>query len=259
MVLFTPGETAAGRYGAYLTNVTVIGRYAQEIKGAVLMVEHRFYGDSSPYTELNSETLQLLTLDQSIKDFVRIAQTIKLPFDPTGSSVASKAPWVMSGGSYSGALAAWTFSMAPGTFWAYHASSAPVEAIEDYVSASLPLKISYTNRPQWQYFVPVQKGMPKNCSSDINLVINYMDKVWEKGTEDEKYALKEMFGLEAIKNPDDVMAMLEWGPWQWQGNSFYTGYSAFYQFCDKIEVGCFLPKTALWLLILRRTLLPERQ
>lgn len=41
----------------------------------------------------------------------------------------------MSGGSYSGALAAWTESTAPGTFWAYHASSAPVEAIYDYVSA----------------------------------------------------------------------------------------------------------------------------
>jgi hypothetical protein len=42
-------------------------------------------------------------------------------------------PWVMSGGSYSGALAAWTASIAPGTFWAYHASSAPVQAIYDFV------------------------------------------------------------------------------------------------------------------------------
>jgi hypothetical protein len=42
-------------------------------------------------------------------------------------------PWVLTGGSYSGALAAWTESIAPGTFWAYHASSAPVEAIYDFV------------------------------------------------------------------------------------------------------------------------------
>lgn len=39
----------------------------------------------------------------------------------------------MTGGSYSGALAAWTASIAPGTFWAYHASSAPVQAIYDFV------------------------------------------------------------------------------------------------------------------------------
>lgn len=43
-------------------------------------------------------------------------------------------PWVFSGGSYSGALAAWVESTSPGTFWAYHASSAPVQAIYDYVS-----------------------------------------------------------------------------------------------------------------------------
>lgn len=134
IVLFTPGETAAGRYGAYLTNATIPGRYAQEIKGAVLMVEHRYYGDSSPYLELNAETLQLLTIHQAILDFVHIAKTIKLPFDPTASSNAGVAPWVFTGGSYSGNLAAWTYSMAKGTFWAYHASSAPVEAIDDYVS-----------------------------------------------------------------------------------------------------------------------------
>ena len=58
------------------------------------------------------------------------------------------------GGSYSGALSAWTESVAPGTFWAYLASSAPVEAISNY----------------WAYFLPVQEGMPKNCSKDVNLV-----------------------------------------------------------------------------------------
>jgi hypothetical protein len=88
-----------------------------------------------------------------------------------------------SGGSYSGVLAAWTKSTAPGVFWAYHASSAPVEAIVDY----------------WQYFVPVQEGMPKNCSTDISLVIAHIDSVFETGTEDEKCALKDMFGLDGLE------------------------------------------------------------
>lgn len=42
----------------------------------------------------------------------------------------------MVGGSYSGALTAWTESVAPGTFWAYHATSAPVEAIYDFVGVT---------------------------------------------------------------------------------------------------------------------------
>jgi hypothetical protein len=99
------------------------------------MVPDRFWGDSSPYEDLTAETLQQLTLKNAIADWINIAKTIDLPFDTDHSSNADKAPWIFSGGSYSGALSAWTESTAPGTFWAYHASSAPVEAIYDYVSA----------------------------------------------------------------------------------------------------------------------------
>jgi hypothetical protein len=42
-VFFTPGEIAAAAYGAYLTNATVTGLFAQEIKGAVVMIEREQY------------------------------------------------------------------------------------------------------------------------------------------------------------------------------------------------------------------------
>ncbi|KAH8817396.1 peptidase S28 [Xylogone sp. PMI_703] len=219
IVMFTPGEISAAGYGAYLTNQTITGLYAQEIKGAVVMVEHRYWGSSSPYDNLTTENLQLLTLKQAIADFVNVAKTIDLPFDTDHSSNADKAPWVFSGGSYSGALAAWTESTSPGTFWAYHASSAPVEAISDY----------------WQYFAPVQEGMPVNCSKDLTRVIDYIDDVFQHGTAEEQYELKAKFGLEALEHNADFGAAIENGPWLWQSNSFYTGYSGFYQFCDAIE------------------------
>lgn len=41
IILFTPGETAADGYGGYLTNTTLTGKMAQELKGAVVMVERR--------------------------------------------------------------------------------------------------------------------------------------------------------------------------------------------------------------------------
>ena len=41
--MFTPGEISAANYGAYLTNVTITGLYAQEIKGAVVMVERTWF------------------------------------------------------------------------------------------------------------------------------------------------------------------------------------------------------------------------
>ncbi len=42
VVLFTPGEAAAAPYTGYLTNSTLTGLYAQEIKGAVVMIEREF-------------------------------------------------------------------------------------------------------------------------------------------------------------------------------------------------------------------------
>lgn len=62
-----------------------------------------------------------------------------------------------------------------------------------------------------------------------------MDKVFLGNNETAKVELKTMFGLAELEHYDDVMAVLENGPWLWQGNSFYTGYSGFFQFCDQIE------------------------
>ncbi|KAJ5174589.1 uncharacterized protein N7482_000466 [Penicillium canariense] len=219
VVLFTPGEVAADQYTGYLTNRTITGLYAQEIKGAVVMIEHRYWGGSSPYEELTAESLQYLTLANSISDLTYFAENVKLPFDNSSSSNAQNAPWVLSGGSYSGALSAWTESTSPGTFWAYHASSAPVEAIFDY----------------WQYFAPVQEGMPKNCSRDISRVVDYIDGINKHGNEKKLQQLKEMFGLGDIEHFDDFASALESGPWLWQSNAFYTGYSGFYEFCDYVE------------------------
>ena len=65
---------------------------------------------------------------------VNFARHVNLTFDPTGRSNADKAPWIFVGGSYAGSLVAWTDIVAPGTFWAYHSSSAPLQAITDFVS-----------------------------------------------------------------------------------------------------------------------------
>ncbi|TVY71366.1 putative extracellular serine carboxypeptidase [Lachnellula suecica] len=219
IVLFTPGEDAADGYTGYVTNKTLPGAYGQAIEGAVIMLEHRYWGTSSPYDYLDTEALQLLNLDQAISDLLYFANTVDLPFDTNHSSNAQNAPWVMTGGSCSGALSAWTASLQPGTFWAYHASSAPVQAIDDF----------------WQYFYPIQQGMPQNCSSDVTLVIDHIDSVLTNGTGDEICALKKSFGLDALEHNDDFASALQNGLWAWQSNEFYTGYSNFYQFCDAVE------------------------
>lgn len=117
VVFFTPGEVAAEGYQVYLSTNTTPGVIAQQLGAAAVVVEHRYWGESSPFADLTTESLKYLTLNQSIADFINFAENVELPFDTDGSSVASKAPWIFSGGSYSGALAAWTEASSPGTFW----------------------------------------------------------------------------------------------------------------------------------------------
>ncbi|EFX01073.1 serine-type peptidase [Grosmannia clavigera kw1407] len=219
VVFFTPGEEPATNYTGYLTNRTITGQFAQAIGGAVVMLEHRYWGESSPFDDLTTKNMRFLTLANSIADVTHFARTVELPFDTNGTSNAPTAPWVMSGGSYGGALAAYIEHVDPGTFWAYHASSAPVQVIEDF----------------WQYFEPVIQGLPQNCSADLQLVIPHIDDVLANGTTAEIQALKDKFGLGTIEHSDDFVVALENGPWDWQESGFDADYSPVYEFCDYVE------------------------
>lgn len=139
---------------------------AQELGAAQILIEHRYWGSSSPFDDLTTENLQYLTLENSILDMTNFANNVELPWATQWAKTnADAVPWVLIGGSYPGALAAWVEHVAPGTFWAYLASSAVVEAIEDF----------------WQYWEPVRLGMPSNCSSDVSAVIDFMDYVLVNG------------------------------------------------------------------------------
>ena len=116
-------------YSGYVTNATLNGVVAQATKGATVMIEHRFFGQSNPYPDLSEESFRVHTLEQAIDgeiffliyefiylvvinniDLVYFAKTVTLPM-PGGDSVgADKAPWLLFGGSYSGALTSWVMN-----------------------------------------------------------------------------------------------------------------------------------------------------
>lgn len=185
--LISPGEQSGDGFNrTWLTSQRLSGLMAKETGGAIVILEHRYWGESSPYTNLTEENLKYLTLENALKDHIHFAKTFVPPFDKSGNSSADKAPWIFVGGSYSGALAGWLAAKEPGTFWAYYSSSGVVEAIGDF----------------WQYFVPVQEATPKNCSSDVGLVIDYVDYVLTHGSKKKKQALKAKFGLKELNDAD---------------------------------------------------------
>lgn len=186
----TPGTALNDILCSYATTARTTGIIAQEIGAAVIVLEHRYWGFSSPFQELTTKNMQYQTLRNAIADLNYFALTAKLPFDTKGTTNADKAPWVLVGGSYSGALTAWTEATTkPSVMWAYYASSAVVETMGNY----------------WSYFLTETENMPQNCSSDISLVIDYLDNIGETGSTDEQDAAKEKFGLGGVAHYDDFM------------------------------------------------------
>ncbi|OBZ65442.1 putative serine protease K12H4.7 [Grifola frondosa] len=221
IILSTPGEVAADAYYTYLTNSTINGQIAQQLSGSTIVLEHRFFGESNPHSDLSVTSLRVHTIQQAIDDFEYFANNVQLPM-PNGNAVApGKAPWILIGGSYAGALTAYTMVNKPGLFEAGYASSAVVQAMVDY----------------WGYFEPIMQHMPANCSADVQAVIAQVDSVLNSGNTNSINSLKEMFGVSNLSHLDDFAAVLRNNLFDWQSLQPTSGPGgAFYQFCDALEV-----------------------
>ncbi|KAG6896631.1 hypothetical protein C0992_007037 [Termitomyces sp. T32_za158] len=202
IILMTPGEGNADGYYGYLTNRTINGLIAQQQNASTVVLEHRFYGLSNPKPDLSVESLRLHTIQQAAEDLAYFAKTVKLPM-PGGDQVTpDKAPWILIGGSYSGALTSWTM-------------------VRDF----------------WEYFEPVRLHMPANCSADVQAVIAHVDNTFTGKNTSAIQALKETFGLGNMTHLDDVAGALRNNLWDWQSLQPTTGPGGqFYQFCDALEV-----------------------
>jgi hypothetical protein len=83
----------------------------------------------------------------------------------------------------------------PGLFHIGYATSAVVQAITDF----------------WQYFDPIRRHMPSNCSSDVQAVIAHIDDVFTHSDPNspEVRAIKSNFGLANVTHLDDVAGACE--------------------------------------------------
>ncbi|KIM46447.1 hypothetical protein M413DRAFT_314906 [Hebeloma cylindrosporum] len=221
VILMTPGETNAEGFSGYLTNRTINGLIAQQQNGTTIVLEHRFYGLSNPLPDLSVASLRVHTIQQAINDLEYFAKNVNLPMPGGDSITPDKAPWILIGGSYSGALTSWTMVNKPGLFFAGYASSGVVEAILNF----------------WQYFEPIRLNMPSNCSADVQAVISHIDTTFRGKNTTAIQTIKENFGLGAMSHLDDVAGALRNNLWDWQSLQITSGAgSQFYRFCDALEV-----------------------
>ncbi|KAF2665665.1 hypothetical protein BT63DRAFT_71662 [Microthyrium microscopicum] len=189
---------------------------AEKLGAAIVLLEHRYFGQSVPVSNLSDANMRFNTPQNSVADNVYFARNAVLAFDPNGSSVATKAPWVFIGGSLPGAIAAWTEKVSPGTFWSYWASSATSQGMS---SSTYTLPI-------------IEHGMPRNCSNDVAKVVAEIDRIGTSGTELEKQELKKSFGLSLLTHYDDFAAAVFRAIPDFQSG---RDLSEFFAFCDIIE------------------------
>lgn len=187
-------------FTGYLTNATINGVIAQALDGATIILEHRFFGESNPYPDLSVKSLQVHTIEQAIEDLEYFARNVHLPM-PGGDNVApGKAPWILVGGSYPGALVSWAMRRLASplclsiavllTSWLGNpAFSSQVTLLR--VSQSIGLSHCrpylfvpkgvctdvFVRRHFWRYYEPIREHMPKNCSADVQAVVAHVDAV----------------------------------------------------------------------------------
>ena len=107
----------------YLNNTGLMWESAQEFGALLVFAEHRYYGESRPYsgTELR-HNMQYLTAEQAMADYAELLRELKSELHAEDSAV------IGFGGSYGGMLAAWMRMKYPHVLAGSVAASAPIWA-----------------------------------------------------------------------------------------------------------------------------------
>lgn len=157
---------------------------AKALHAIVVILEHRYYGDSQPFAEMTAENLKYLTYEQALEDFatfqMHASQTLEL-----------KGKWIFVGGSYSGALSA------------YYRLKHP-ELVVGALSSSGVVK---TEALLENYDLFVAKGLGPKClhavqsaTHQVELNLNHPEKL---------LAIKKLFRSEEVRDPVDFLTVLQ--------------------------------------------------
>ncbi len=103
---------------------------AEQTHGLILIVEHRFYGESMPFgaDSLSLSNMKYLTVEQALRDLSYFIQVV----EAKQMYNVKNNPWITVGGSYPGAMSAWFRYKYPHLTAGSIASSAVVQAIENF-------------------------------------------------------------------------------------------------------------------------------
>uniref|UniRef100_W8BKV3 Thymus-specific serine protease n=5 Tax=Ceratitis capitata TaxID=7213 RepID=W8BKV3_CERCA len=111
--------------------------FAEHFGALCFHLEHRFYGKSQPRSDLSYENLKYLSSKQALADVANFIESMNQKY-----SLSCKQKWIVFGGSYPGALAAWAREKYSHLIHGAISSSAPILAKVDFVEYFQVVKAS---------------------------------------------------------------------------------------------------------------------
>lgn len=165
----------------------IVHQVIEATGGMGVILEHRYYGKSFPVEDLTTKNMRFLSTEQSLAEIDYFARNVK--FEGVDADLtAPNTPWVVYGGSYAGAQAAFLRVVYPETFWGAISSSGVTVAIYDY----------------WQYFEPARLYGPPDCIKNTQVLIDVIDNILLSGNNTDKVqSLKNVFGLGNVTDNRD--------------------------------------------------------
>ena len=160
---------------------------AEATNGIAVLMEHRYYGTSFPTPDLSVDNLRFLSTEQAMADSAYFARNIQFPGLEHLNLTAPETAWIMYGGSYAGAFAAFMRKIYPDAFWGAISGSGVPEAIVDY----------------WEYFEAARMSAPGECAPITQKMTHVIDTALFSGDSSSKSKqVKDLFGLSALDDGD---------------------------------------------------------
>ncbi|UNI18016.1 hypothetical protein JDV02_004317 [Purpureocillium takamizusanense] len=160
--------------------------------GVGVVLEHRYYGTSYPTEDVTVENLRFLTTEQALADNAYFARHVRFPGLENVNLTAPGTPWIMYGGSYAGAIAAFTRKVYPDVYWGAISSSGVTVAVDVY----------------WQYYEAARKYAPGDCSPTQQRLMKVVDSMLLSGDTAKADKVKDFFGLKELWNDEFASYMM---------------------------------------------------
>ncbi|EFA76774.1 peptidase S28 family protein [Heterostelium album PN500] len=180
IILYINGEGPVSSPPNKPTDGTVI--YAQALGALIVTLEHRYYGDSSPFADLSTENLKFLSSRQALNDLAIFILDYR-------STIQNAGDIITIGGSYSGALSAWFRVKYPHVTVGSVASSGVVNAILDFTAFD-----------EW-----VAYAAGEQCADALRLVTSTAEQQIFGGN---AAAVKQLFQAETLTDDGDFFYWL---------------------------------------------------